>query len=703
MSFLTPLYVLGALAVAAPILFHLIQRRPRGETSFSSLMFLSPSPPRLTRRSRLDNLLLLLLRALALTLLAIAFARPFLRSALQLNYNSVARRTVVLLDTSASMQRDGIWPAAIAEVTQVCDESSSSDRLALVTFGRRAETIVGFDPGGLAQSDRLREIIERRLETIQPTWQETDLGSALVAACELLHDASSADESIESPAQIVLVTDCQEGSSIKALESFDWPQNIPVDVRVMSPAKKGNAFVQSMRTEDATLSDDIVVRVENVDVEGTDQFELQWTSDDGEVASKKLVQVPSGQSRAVRFPRESMTVRLVLTDDAEPFDNTRYFAKPAAMKRRVVTVGSPAGEESDPDSSGKGLFFFLERINLTNRFRDVAFSTSNNSVANLTGLMPVHTPLVVVGDHINKQQADVLHAYLNSGGNVLGVLSQHEYGNDAVQAWRALTGLETLVIAEAEVDDYALLSNIDFRHPFFVLFADSQFNDFTKIRFWSYRQLSASHEQPWRVLARFDNSAPAFVERGIGKGKLWLLAAGWHPEDSQLALSSKFVPLISSMFDASDSIRHTDDSYLVDIPIPLDFMSAVDSETNGTDANTVELLHPRGHLLPVENGAFIPDVPGVYTVTAAGESTSLAVNVSHRESKTTAMDVSQLEQRGVRIGRRESAIQIIDHQRQMKDVELESNQQIWRFLIFAALAVLGVETWLAGSKSQGSF
>src|SRR5690606_23965635 len=40
MSFLTPLYILGALAVAAPIVFHLIRRTPKGEVPFSSLMFL---------------------------------------------------------------------------------------------------------------------------------------------------------------------------------------------------------------------------------------------------------------------------------------------------------------------------------------------------------------------------------------------------------------------------------------------------------------------------------------------------------------------------------------------------------------------------------------------------------------------------------------------------------------------------------------
>ena len=66
MSLLAPLYFLGALAVGLPIVFHLIRRRPKGEVEFSSLMFLKPTPPRLTRRSRLENLPLLLIRALAL-------------------------------------------------------------------------------------------------------------------------------------------------------------------------------------------------------------------------------------------------------------------------------------------------------------------------------------------------------------------------------------------------------------------------------------------------------------------------------------------------------------------------------------------------------------------------------------------------------------------------------------------------------------
>ena len=63
MSFLTPVYLLAGLAVLGPILFHLIRKRPREIREFSAVDFLEPSPPRLSRRSRMDQWLLLLLRS----------------------------------------------------------------------------------------------------------------------------------------------------------------------------------------------------------------------------------------------------------------------------------------------------------------------------------------------------------------------------------------------------------------------------------------------------------------------------------------------------------------------------------------------------------------------------------------------------------------------------------------------------------------
>src|SRR5256885_8597222 len=113
MSFLAPLFLAGALAVALPVIFHLIRRTSREKTTFSSLMFLMPSPPRVTRRSRLQNIFLLILRCVVLCLLALGFARPFIQRPVQAGPGTgAARKLLILLDSSASMRRANLLPEA---------------------------------------------------------------------------------------------------------------------------------------------------------------------------------------------------------------------------------------------------------------------------------------------------------------------------------------------------------------------------------------------------------------------------------------------------------------------------------------------------------------------------------------------------------------------------------------------------------------
>ncbi len=115
MSFLTPLYVLGLSAVVAPIVFHLIRRSPRGEVPFSSLMFLSPTPPRLTRRSRLDHLALALAAGGGLVPAGVCVRPAVPAPGGRLDFGDVERRRIaVLIDTSASMRRGDLWPRAKA-------------------------------------------------------------------------------------------------------------------------------------------------------------------------------------------------------------------------------------------------------------------------------------------------------------------------------------------------------------------------------------------------------------------------------------------------------------------------------------------------------------------------------------------------------------------------------------------------------------
>ena len=128
MSFLAPLFLAGGLLIGLPILFHLIRRTTREVTPFSSLMFLMPTPPRVTKRSRVDNLLLLFLRCLAVLLLAAAFARPLMTWAQKKDpaVTGEGIRTVLLIDNSASMRRAGMWEAAQAKVNEAAAHGSST-------------------------------------------------------------------------------------------------------------------------------------------------------------------------------------------------------------------------------------------------------------------------------------------------------------------------------------------------------------------------------------------------------------------------------------------------------------------------------------------------------------------------------------------------------------------------------------------------
>src|SRR5438034_11083192 len=79
-SFLNPWLWLGALALAAPIWLHLRRKQETNLFRFSALQFLDDQPQPRSNPWRLRNLILFLLRSLALLLLVMAFAWPFLRA-----------------------------------------------------------------------------------------------------------------------------------------------------------------------------------------------------------------------------------------------------------------------------------------------------------------------------------------------------------------------------------------------------------------------------------------------------------------------------------------------------------------------------------------------------------------------------------------------------------------------------------------------
>lgn len=142
MNFLSPWYLLGALAVAVPVVVHLIRHERARPLPFASLMFFRRMPQRTTSRRRLKYLLLLAARCLLVLLLALAFARPYLsRPAASAGLGRQARLFVVLVDRSLSMQYGDRARGAAEAVRRVLGRMGALDQAQLVTFDSEARVL----------------------------------------------------------------------------------------------------------------------------------------------------------------------------------------------------------------------------------------------------------------------------------------------------------------------------------------------------------------------------------------------------------------------------------------------------------------------------------------------------------------------------------------------------------------------------------
>ena len=300
--------------------------------------------------------------------------------------------------------------------------------------------------------------------------------------------------------------------------------------------------------------------------------------------------------------------------------------------------------------------------------------------------------LIFVADSLAEQPFRSVQQSLAQGKTVLVVMKSAALAPTVAQ----LAGVASLSAVEVSDERYAMLGEIKFDHPLFAPFADPRFSDFTKIHFWKHRRIEIGGVPEARALARFDNGNPAVVEIPAGKGTLLVLASGWQPTDSQLALSSKFVPLLYSLLEQSGALKVQRSQFVIGDEVPL----------SATTTNaSITIRKPDGAVAEVPPGArFLQtDSPGLYTVTSALPPLSFAVNLDAAESKTGPPPVEELERLGLPLKKepQKEVVQRTEQKRQqLLATELESQQRLWRWFILGAFAVLFLETWVAARLTR---
>ena len=158
MTFLAPALLGLGLAVASPLVLHLLQRHQGPRMTFPALRYLQRAEREHATRIRLRQVLLLALRVLALLLLAAAAARPFLRGG---GTGHQPTDVVIVLDNSMSAGAvvgerrvlDRLSDAAL----DVLDLAGPDDRFWLIRAGTPWEPAITGDARTVAEAIRRTE------------------------------------------------------------------------------------------------------------------------------------------------------------------------------------------------------------------------------------------------------------------------------------------------------------------------------------------------------------------------------------------------------------------------------------------------------------------------------------------------------------------------------------------------------------------
>jgi len=687
MTWLAPLYLAGALAIAAPILFHLWRRTPRGKRTFSTLMFLTPSPPRVTSLSKVEHWLLLALRALALALLALAFSRPVWRIPATLPIAPDETEYVaVLVDTSASLQQSGAWSQVQSQLASRLKSLPDSAVVGLFQYDDAWSTAVSFPEAEQLGHAAARAVLQERFAKLQPTWFGSRLGEGLVRTAQAVQEAQ-AGRTLPCPQRIWLVSDLQAGSDLAALREFDWPDDLPVEWLDVEPESGENAGLQLVAAAVDSADELLRIRVSNAASATRQQFQIVWG--DAEATPCLKVTVPPGQSRVVALPAAptpSAGASVLLMGDEQPFDNRLWLPVRQPRQCTVLYLGADTADDS------QGLRYYFERAVAANPRYDVTLLTGNEPL--LSGSPPV----LVVATDATPEARDLLPKLQAAGTDVLLVSTTAE----GLRGLLTLTGQSALKIEEAAGEEYALWSEIDFESPWFAPFAEAQFSDFSGIHFWKHRRVTGELPQGTEVLVRFDDGDPAVLQfagpAASSKSKTWCFTSGWHPRDSQLSRSSKFVPLMWRVLESALGSAPPSSSQTVGLPLRRTF----------DDHEPRRVLLPDGQEQPwpattTEFTAL--NSPGLYRIVGGAQDEVIAVNLAPDESRTTALPPEELEAAGVKLSTtaaRPTLTLSVDQLRQQQLAELEERQQLWRWILLGVAGLLMLETGLAARRTRAA-
>jgi hypothetical protein len=243
--------------------------------------------------------------------------------------------------------------------------------------------------------------------------------------------------------------------------------------------------------------------------------------------------------------------------------------------------------------------------------------------------------------------------------------------------------------------DAARVGALEYAHPIFEPFRAPRSGNFATIPVYGYRNVTAAPNT--QVLAKFDGTAPAVIERRVGGGRVVLWASTLDTSWSDLPTRGVFLPFMHQ------SMRHlsgySEPRPWLTVGQVLDASTGVLSKA---DNGQRVVLTPSGRRVPLQDeGSDVMELTeqGFYELRRDQNDVAVvASNVDAAEADLTPMDPKEIVAAAIGApggtqGGGGAGIPLTPEAQ-------ERNQRLWWYLLVAGIVLLGVDTVMSNRMAK---
>ena len=552
MTFLNPAVLFGLIAVAIPLVLHLLNLRKLRTVEFSTLAFLKELQKSKMRRLKLRQILLLILRTLLIACLVLAFARPALRGTGVGGLGTHAKTTAVLLfDDSFSMTATDEHGSLLNQAKSV-----SLDVLSLL----KEEDEVFFQRFSEGSSGGTTETPTHNISGVRAAVSETKVSMTFHTLGELLGRARKAlKESRNFSKEIYLVTDLQKTNfaidekAAKSTESSS--QQFDSETRLflipVGRSSVGNVAVDAVRMMNKVFEKDRPFSVEAT-IRNYGKAPLRnYTVSlylDGTRVMQKSVDIPAEGATSVSFsamPKRTghITGYLQAEPDAIDQDNQRYFTVFIPEKTDILFVTNTSRDIS-----------FLNLALTADERSQSSYAIETIAPSKLLMTSLSHFDVIIISNvkSFSSDESERLKQFAMEGGAIiLFPGAEVDVPQYAAEFCRRLN-IAPFIGKVGSVTDrrmFLTFEGIDFAHPIFSgMFEGKPFAKKSAGPSVESPQISVTLEyRPGangQSIIRLSNGTSFLTDYKIGDGRLLLYSVAPTPDWSDFPLKGIFVPLI---------------------------------------------------------------------------------------------------------------------------------------------------------------